>query len=201
MRQSGFLCKATVTRRMIDDLKRDIRQRLADSSPRVLKKNYTAEAAVLISVFQRGDEPCFLLTQRTQEVATHKGQISFPGGLRDKKDASLHETALRETEEEVGISAEWVEILGQCGEYRSKTNLLVTPFVGFIKEGFTVSQNPQEVERIVEIPFHFFSQTTPREELRQRHGRQSILYFYEYESDVVWGLTAAIIRDFMKLLK
>ena len=189
------------TRLMIDDLKRDIRQRLADSSPRVLTKNYTAEAAVLISVFQRGDEPYFLLTQRTQEVATHKGQISFPGGLRDETDSSLHETALRETEEEVGISADWVEILGQCDEYRSKTNLLVTPFVGFIKEGFTVSPNSQEVERIVEIPFHFFSQTTPREELRQRHGRQITLYFYEYEAEVVWGLTAAIIRDLMKLLK
>ena len=189
------------TRLMIDDLKRDIRRRLADSSPRVLTKNYTAEAAVLISVFQRGDEPSFLLTQRTQEVATHKGQISFPGGLRDETDSSLHETALRETEEEVGISADWVEILGQCDEYRSKTNLLVTPFVGFIKEGFTVSPNPQEVERIVEIPFHFFSQTTPREELRQRHGRQRTLYFYKYESEVVWGLTAAIIRDLMKLLR
>ena len=185
---------------MIDDLKRDIRQRLTDSSPRILAKNYTAEAAVLISIFQRDDQPYFLLTQRTQEVATHKGQISFPGGLRDEGDSSLRETALRETEEEVGIAADWVEILGQFDEYRSKTNLLVTPYVGFLKAGFTVSPNPQEVERILEVPLHFFSQTRPREEVRQRYGRQVTLYFYEYESDVVWGLTAAIIRDLMKLL-
>jgi 8-oxo-dGTP pyrophosphatase MutT (NUDIX family) len=185
---------------MIDELKRDIRQRLSDSSPRILANNCEAEAAVLISVFQREGEPCLLLTERTQEVATHKGQISFPGGRRDEQDSSLRATALRETEEEVGIAADWVEIMGQFDEYRSKTNLRVRPFVGFLKEGFTVSPNPREVARILEVPLQFFSQTTPREEVRQRHGRQVTLYFYEYESDVIWGLTAAIIRDLMRLL-
>ncbi|MEE8350002.1 MAG: CoA pyrophosphatase, partial [Acidobacteriota bacterium] len=102
------------TRSMMDDLKQHIRKRLAESSPRILAKTYSAEAAVLISIFQREDEPCFLLTQRSQAVATHKGQISFPGGLRETRDSSLSETALRETREEVGISADWVEILGQC---------------------------------------------------------------------------------------
>ncbi|MEE8350116.1 MAG: CoA pyrophosphatase, partial [Acidobacteriota bacterium] len=127
-------------------------------------------------------------------------QISFPGGLRETRDSSLSETALRETREEVGISADWVEILGQCDEYRSKTNLLVTPYVGFLKPGFTVSPNPQEVERILEVPLQFFAQTTPREEVRQRHDRQVTLYFYDYGPEVVWGLTAAIIRDLMRLL-
>ena len=185
---------------MIDEFKRDIGQRLADSSPRILADNCEAEAAVLISVFQREGEPCLLLTERTQEVATHKGQISFPGGRRDEQDSSLCATALRETEEEVGITADWVEIVGQFDEYRSKTNLRVRPFVGFLKEGFTVVPSPQEVARILEVPFDFFSQTTPREEVRQRLGRPVTLYFYEYESDVIWGLTAAIIRDLMRLL-
>jgi 8-oxo-dGTP pyrophosphatase MutT (NUDIX family) len=185
---------------MMEDLKREVRKKLTDSPRRRVTKNYSAEAAVLIGIFQREGEPYFLLTQRTQEVATHKGQISFPGGRRDERDSSLLETALRETEEEVGIAADWVEILGQCDEYRSKTNLLVAPYVGFLKAGFTVFPNPREVERILEVPLHFFSQTTPREEFRQRHGKQMTLYFYEYELDVVWGLTAAIIRDLMKLL-
>ena len=189
------------TRSMNDDLKRDIRQRLSDSPPRILTKNYAGEAAVLICIFLREGEPYFLLTQRSQQVATHKGQISFPGGVRDQGDATLCETALRETEEEVGITADWVEILGQFDEYRSKTNLLVTPFVGFLREGFTVSPYPREVERILEIPLDFFSQATPREEARQRHGKEVTLYFYDYESDIVWGLTAAIIRDLMKLLR
>ena len=185
---------------MMDNLKRDIRQRLSDSPPRILAKNYKAQAAVLISIFQREGEPFFLLTQRSQEVTTHKGQISFPGGVREQRDSNLCETALRETEEELGITADWVEILGQFDEYRSKTNLLVAPFVGFLKEGFTASPHPREVERILEVPLEFFSQATPREEVRQRHGRQVTLYFYDYESDIVWGLTAAIIRDLMKLL-
>ena len=66
-----------------------------------------------MAIFQRDGEPCFLLTQRTQEVATHKGQISFPGGLREDGDSSLRETGLREMEEEVGIPADFVEVLGQ----------------------------------------------------------------------------------------
>ena len=162
---------------MIDEFKREIRERLADSIPRILTNGCVAEAAVLISISQREGEPYFLLTERTQEVATHKGQISFPGGLRDQRDSSLRETALRETKEEVGITADWVEIMGQFDEYRSKTNLRVRPFVGFLKEGFTVSLNPQEVERVLEVPLHFFFQATPREEVRQRNGKQVTLFF------------------------
>ena len=110
-------------------------------------------------------------------------------------------TALRETEEEIGITVDWIEILGQFDEYRSKTNLLVAPFVGFLKEGFTVLKNSQEVEQIVEVPFDFFCRTTPREEIRQRHGKPKIIYFYGYESNVIWGLTAAIIRDLIEFLQ
>lgn len=184
-----------------DNFKNAIRQRLATLSPRIIAKNYTAEAAVLIPMFWREGEPHFLLTQRTQQVSTHKGQISFPGGSRDAIDSSLCSTALRETEEEIGITVDWIEILGQFDEYRSKTNLLVAPFVGFLKEGFTVLKNSQEVEQIVEVPFDFFCRTTPREEIRQRHGKPKIIYFYGYESHVIWGLTAAIIQDLIEFLQ
>jgi len=160
-----------------------------------------AEAAVLMTIFQRDGEPCFLLTQRTQEVATHKGQISFPGGLREDTDSSLRETALREMEEEVGIPADFVEVLGRFNQYMAVTNYRVTPFVAFLREGFSVSLNPREVERILEVPLRFFHQAKPTEEIHHRFGRAVTLYFYNYEGNVIWGLTAAMIKDLIEFLE
>ncbi|MDA2930837.1 CoA pyrophosphatase [Acidobacteria bacterium AH-259-O06] len=186
---------------MMGDLKEHIRQRLADCSLRTLQESYTAEAAVLMSIFEREAEPHFLLTVRTQDVATHKGQISFPGGLREDTDSSLDQTALRETEEEVGISPDYVEILGRFHEYMAVTNFLVTPFVGFLKPGFSVSPNPQEVECVLEVPFQFFRETEPAREMRRRSGREITLYFYDYEGVLIWGLTAVMIKDFIEFLE
>ena len=160
-----------------------------------------AEAAVLMTIFQRDGEPYFLLTQRTQEVATHKGQISFPGGVREDGDSSLRETGLREMEEEVGIPADFVEVLGPFNQYMAVTNYRVTPFVAFLREGFSVSLNPREVERILEVPLRFFYQAEPTEEIHHRFGRAVTLYFYDYEGDVIWGLTAAMIKDLIEFLE
>lgn len=154
-----------------------------------------------MTMFQRDGEPYFLLTQRTQEVATHKGQISFPGGLREDADSSLRETGLREMEEEVGIPADFVEVLGPFNQYMAVTNYRVTPFVAFLREGFPVSLNSKEVERILEIPVRFFRQTEPAEEIHHRFGRAVTLYFYEIEGDVIWGLTAAMIKDLIEFLE
>ncbi len=154
-----------------------------------------------MTLFQRDGEPYFLLTQRSQEVATHKGQISFPGGLRDDADSSLRETGLREVEEEVGIPADFVEVLGPFNQYMAATNYRVTPFVAFLREGFPVSLNSREVERILEIPVRFFRQTEPAEKIHHRFGRGVTLYFYEYEGDVIWGLTAAMIKDLIEFLE
>ena len=154
-----------------------------------------------MAIFQRDGEPYFLLTQRTQEVATHKGQISFPGGLREDADSSLRETGLREMEEEVGIPADFVEVLGRFNQYTAAANFRVTPFVAFLREGFSVSLNPREVERILEVPLRFFYQTEPTKEIYHRLGRAGTLYFYNYEGDVIWGLTAAMIKDLIEFLE
>ena len=101
----------------------------------------------------------------------------------------------------MGIAANDVEILGQFKKYMAVTNFLVTPFVGFLKEGFSVSPNPKEVERILEVPCQFFRQTQPKEEIHHRLGKAVTLYFYEYKRDVIWGLTAAMIKDFVELVE
>ncbi len=170
-------------------------------SPRSLEDSHSAEAAVLMTIFQRDGEPYFFLTQRTQEVSTHKGQISFPGGLRENADSSLRETGLREMEEEVGIPADFVEVLGRFNQYMAVTNYRVTPFVAFLREGFSVSLNPREVERILEVPLRFFYQAEPTDEIHHRFGRAVTLYFYDYEGDVIWGLTAAMIKDLIEFLE
>ncbi len=154
-----------------------------------------------MTIFQRDGEPYFLLTQRTQEVATHKGQISFPGGLREDADSSLRETGLRELEEEVGIPADFVEVLGRFNQYTAAANFRVTPFVAFLREGFSVSRNTREVERILEVPLRFFYQTEPTEEIHHRFRRAVTLFFYNYQGDVIWGLTAAMIKDLIEFLE
>ncbi len=142
---------------MKDDFKESIRQKLRALSPRALGVTYEGEAAVLIALFQKRARLHFLLTRRSQEVATHKGQISFPGGLRGPKDESLQVTALRETREELGISACHVDVLGQFHEYRAVTNYLVTAFVGFLEGEYVLSPNPREVESLLEATSGFIS--------------------------------------------
>ena len=179
----------------IKQLKKHVHQCLLTSSLRVLAEDYQGEAAVVMPIFERGGKAYFLLTLRTQEVSTHKGQISFPGGLRDSTDINLRETALREMEEEVGIGKSHVEVVGPFHQYLSKTHFVVTPFVTFINQGFSVSPNSREVERILEVPLDFFCCTEPRREVHKR-----VLYFYDYQGDIIWGLTAAMIKDFIDLL-
>ena len=179
----------------VKELQSHTQRCLKACSLRTLKPPQRGEAAVVMPIFERDGEAHFLLTLRTQEVATHKGEISFPGGLREGTDATLHQTALREMEEEVGIEDSHVEVVGPFHQYLSKTHFSVTPFVAFLNEGFTVSPNPREVARIVEVPLDFFRRTRPRREVRQR-----VLYFYDYRGEVIWGLTAAMIKDFVELL-
>lgn len=183
-----------------EDLKKQISQQLIQCRRRVLKEDHLGEAAVLIPVLMREGGPHLLLTLRSEKVATHKGQISFPGGLREGVDATLLHTALRETEEEIGISRNDVEILGSFHDYMAVTRYRVTPFVGVLKQGLEISLNPQEVKSVLEVPLAFFQKHRPREELHRRLDREMTVYFYDYQGISIWGLTAAMIKEFVELL-
>src|SRR5512137_1207762 len=132
-------------------MKDRIRERLAALTPRKLTNGFTREAAVLMPVFEWEHEYHFLLTRRTEEVETHKGQISFPGGMRHDGE-SLEGTALRETFEEVGIEEGRIEILGRFNEYLSSTNSRVAPFVGFLGAPFVPRPQESEVAEILYVP-------------------------------------------------
>lgn len=183
-------------------LAREIASRLSARSPRRLRVEQSGRAAVLIPILQSDRESAFLLTERTHKVETHKGQISFPGGVQDPADESLLQTALRETQEEVGLLPERVFVLGEFDEYFSITGLIVTPYVGWIAGPLELNPNPDEVEEILRVPFHVFQDRRRlRVEKRMRDGLERKIYFYDYEGKVVWGLTAQIIRDFLLLME
>ena len=115
-------------------------------------------------------------------------------------DSSLEQTAIRETEEEVGITSSYVEIVGRFHEYLAVTRYRVTPFVAVLNGGFLINPNPREVERILEVPFRFFLETEPEVQVQRRLGRNMAVYFYDYEGVSIWGLTARMIKDFVELL-
>ena len=176
------------------------RQKLTGAVFTAPVRDFRGRAAVLMSIFERRGESHFLLTRRTHLVATHKGQICFPGGLEEEADPSLWETALRETEEEIGIPSREVEFLGRFKDYTSVTGYSVTPFAGFLQEGFTTEVNPREVDSMLEVPFSFFEETDPLVQRRWRDDRWISVYFYHYNGQTIWGLTARMIKDFLDYL-
>ncbi len=177
-----------------------IRGRLAKLTPRILPGECISEAAVLMPIFEREGEPHFLLTRRTEEVQTHKGQISFPGGMRDGNE-SLEHTALRETFEEVGIEESGIQILGRFHDYLSVTDSRVAPFVGYMGKPFTPRPQVTEVAEILYVPFRvFLDPSRLRTERRTHRGQMQDVYFYSFGAHEIWGLTARIIKDFLQEL-
>jgi len=181
-------------------MKDRVRDCLAALKPRKLTNGFTREAAVLMPIFQWEHEYHFLLTRRTEEVQTHKGQISFPGGMREGNE-TLIETALRETFEEVGIEESRIETLGRFHDYISINRYRVTPFAGFINGPFTTVPQIHEVAEVLQVPFRIFSDPARlRIEKRILEDGEENVYFYSYGTHQIWGLTARIITDFMKML-
>jgi 8-oxo-dGTP pyrophosphatase MutT (NUDIX family) len=182
------------------ELKDRIRSTLASLKVRSVSEGYGREAAVLMPIFERDREPHFLLTLRTEEVETHKGQVSFPGGMRHG-DESLEVTALRETWEEIGVEAGSIEILGRFHDYVSITEYRVVPYVGYIRTPFQLVPQPTEVAEVLMVPFRVFRDPgRVRTERMMRRGELIDVYFYSYKSYQIWGLTARIIKDFLSAL-
>jgi 8-oxo-dGTP pyrophosphatase MutT (NUDIX family) len=178
-----------------------VHKRLAALEPRNLSAGYTREAAVLMPFFTFENEPCLLLTLRTQEVETHKGQISFPGGMREENE-DLWRTALRETYEEVGIEESRIKYLGRFHDYISITGYRVTPFVGYIESPFKTVPQVREVAEILQVPIDtFMDPNRLRIEKTDRYPGESHVYYYSFGTHQIWGLTARILKDFFDMLQ
>jgi len=156
-------------------------------------------AAVLLPLYRRDDRDYLLFTERTAHLQHHAGEISFPGGGHDAEDASLSATALRETEEELGISRAQIEVLGRLDDFYSIHGYHVVPFVGTIPVPDNLQLDPFEIAAIFEAPLDYFRDPSVHHvEDWRHHGRTHLVDFYQFEQHVIWGLTAAILRQFLE---
>ena len=163
------------------------------------------EAAVLIPLVMHRSGPTVLLTRRTSHLHDHAGQISFPGGGIEAHDETAVAAALRETEEEVGLRAESVEVLGSLPSYATATGYLVTPVVGLVTPGFVLEIDTFEVEEVFEPPLAFLMDPTHHERrLVDFDGMRRTFYAMPYVAErryFIWGATAAMLRNFYQLLR
>lgn len=158
-------------------------------------------AAVLLPVFFHEDEYHILFTKRTDTLRDHKGQISFPGGRCEECDASPLETALRESCEEIGLDPDVVQILGSLDDRPTMhTNYLITPFTGLIPWPADLCIDPVEVAEIITVPI---AALTAKDALKQEddplNDGTSEGYFYCYDSRIIWGATARILTQFLRI--
>lgn len=176
-----------------------VRSRLIEYQPRRIHQQGIRNAAVMVLFLKReSDEPNLLFTKRTDLVETHKGQISFPGGMADPADEDLLMTALRETEEEVGIGSENIEPLGRLDDFYTVTNFIISPFAGSINGKFQYKINHQEVAEVLEVPLALFLTDNYFEIKKWEYkGMKFDVYFYHYKNNVIWGATAFILNRFI----
>ncbi len=159
-------------------------------------------AAILIPILLRNDEPTILFTERSISLSSHAGQISFPGGRFSPEDKCLIETAKREAKEEVGINSENIEVLGSFPEYCTISGYRVTPVIGLIRPQPNYILNFDEVRGIFEVPISFL--LNPKNlDLRSWESEQGRRHFYTitFEKYLIWGATAAILRNFYLYLR
>jgi 8-oxo-dGTP pyrophosphatase MutT (NUDIX family) len=153
-------------------------------------------ASVLVPLVVREPEITVLLTQRTEDMPSHAGQIAFPGGRRQEEDVDAAATALRETEEEVGLSRTFVEVIGAVDSYRTGTGYEITPIVGIVTPGFTVHADPREVADVFEVPLaHFLDERNHRIDSRVWQGRERRYYAMPYGERYIWGATAGMLKN------
>lgn len=159
------------------------------------------DAAVLVPLVNRPDGLQLLFTQRTPHLEDHAGQISFPGGRVEADDASREETALRETEEEVGLARGRVAVLGRLPEYAIPSGFRITPVVGWIEPPLALKPDPFEVADVFEAPLaHFLAAGHyQRREYRFR-GRHRHYMAVPYEGRYIWGATAGMLYDLCRML-
>lgn len=161
-------------------------------------------ASVLLAIVER-EQPMVLLTQRTERLSTHSGQIAFPGGRQDPHDPDLISTALREAQEEVGLHPEHVDVLGTLPIYRTGTAFVVTPVVAVLRGGFSFARNPGEVEEIFEVPLAFLmNPANHRHHVVDLGGTAREWLSMPYHDGVaerfIWGATAGMLRNLYRYL-
>jgi 8-oxo-dGTP pyrophosphatase MutT (NUDIX family) len=172
-----------------------------DLNPGMKPPDRLTPAAVLIPMVARDGGMTMLLTQRSNHLAHHPGQVSFPGGHVDPGDNSPEDTALRETEEEVGIDRRHVRIIGRLADYWTRTGFAVSPIVGVLTPPFDVAPDPHEVADVFEVPMNFLLDPANHERhSREYQGTTRHFHAMPYNGYYIWGATAGMLVDLYNVL-
>ena len=175
--------------------------RLADHTAQSYPVRPHRQAAVLIILVERENGLHIILTERALHLRHHPGQVSFPGGKHEQFDASLLQTAIRETEEEIGISGDFLEVIGQLAPLYTTSGFEVFPCVAFAKPNFNLKIDVQEVKSTFEVPLAFLldNKNIYLQHLianKQRHAT----YCIPFQNHLIWGATAQIIKNLLQML-
>lgn len=158
-------------------------------------------ASVLMPLVDRAAGISVLLTQRTDHLPDHAGQVSFPGGSREAHDANDIDTALRETEEEVGIERRFVDVIGTLEMYQTGTGFDITPVVGVVGGGFSLAIDATEVAQVFEVPLGFIlDSANHKTHKREFNGAEFSYYALSYDGHYIWGATAAMLVNLTRVL-
>jgi 8-oxo-dGTP pyrophosphatase MutT (NUDIX family) len=164
-------------------------------------KTGLTRAAVLVPIILRDNGLQVLLTKRTEHLKNHAGQISFPGGSVDDTDLDAQHTALRETEEEIGLDPSHIEIIGELDQYIVGTGYLVSPIIGLIEPPFKLIRQEDEVAEIFEVPLDFLIEPKNfKRYAREFNGTVHYHFSITWQNYFIWGATAGMLRNLSQRL-
>ncbi len=191
----------TARRRSNEDASVDQSIRPMEVAPIMSKQGPLTPAAVLLPLVNRPAGLTVLLTKRTDHLANHAGQISFPGGHVDAADEDAVATALRETREEIGLHPDHIEVIGKLDDYVVGTGYLVQPIIAMIEPPFEIDPHDGEVAAVFEPPLEFLMELSNyQRHHRVRNGVKRHFYAITYEEFFIWGATAGMLRNLSERL-
>lgn len=209
MTQGDLICRLLRERKTGIRSDEEITRILSEDTPSghvrglLLPEGSYTPAAVLIPLINRPDGITVLLTQRTDHLAHHPGQISFPGGRIEDDDGNApQKTALRETEEEIGLSSSKVRIIGRLDDFYTATDYHIVPVIGWIEPPLDLTPEPFEVADIFEIPLSFLlDERNYRQDEMNWRGNRRWFHAIQYQDRYIWGATAGILVNLRDVLK
>lgn len=155
-------------------------------------------AAVLVPLTFYDEEWHLLFTRRAEKMNDHSGQVSFPGGHCEPEDESFEKTALREADEEIGLKAKDVQILGRINEIRTVTNYQITPVVGFFPWAYSFFVSTYEVARVFTMPINWLANPKNYWQFQHPKAKFSTIAYQPFDGELLWGATARITVNFLK---
>jgi 8-oxo-dGTP pyrophosphatase MutT (NUDIX family) len=187
----------------IRTMEAELKAFLSQRKKEIIVEKTRTPSAVLIPLYQDGGKYHIVFIKRTFWVPTHQGQIAFPGGARHASDKTLLETALRETEEEIGVHKKDVTVLGELDDQITTTsNFVLTPFVGVIPWPYEFTLSAREVERLFMVPIPvLMDKARLKPEMEILNGKEVPSFAYYYQGKKIWGATARVLNKFLDIIK